>query len=59
MADPLAAFVAEEHGATAIEYGLIAALLSLAGIVGLTSMGQSLSTLWTSIATSMSDAAAG
>lgn len=57
MVDFLAAFFADEHGATAIEYGLIAALISLAGVVGLSSMGQSLSTLWTSVATSMSDAA--
>lgn len=55
--DFLAAFFADEHGATAIEYGLIAALISLAGVVDLSSMGQSLSTLWTSVATSMSDAA--
>jgi pilus assembly protein Flp/PilA len=34
-------FVADESGATAIEYGLIAALLSVAAITALTAMGES------------------
>ena len=42
-------FLADESGATAIEYGLIAALVSVAGIVALESMGQSLSTLFTDV----------
>ena len=35
-------FVREENGVTAIEYGLIAALIAVAIIVALTSLGQSL-----------------
>jgi pilus assembly protein Flp/PilA len=57
MVEQFAAFFVDERGATAIEYGLIAALVSLAGVVGLTAMGQSLSTLWGSVSNSMSSAA--
>ncbi len=35
-------FIADDSGATAIEYGLIAALVSIAGITALSSMGGSL-----------------
>ena len=35
-------FVKDESGATAIEYGLIAALIALAIVVGSTSLGNSL-----------------
>ncbi len=38
----LNAFLSDESGATAIEYGLIAALVSSAIIVALTSYGDSL-----------------
>ncbi len=39
-------FVADESGATAIEYGLIAALVSVAAIAALRGMGNSLSNLF-------------
>lgn len=39
-------FVAEESGATAIEYGLIAALVSVAAIGALRSYGSSLANLF-------------
>ena len=39
----------DESGATAIEYGLIAALVSVAIIVALTALGGSLNTLFTNI----------
>ncbi len=39
------AFVRDEDGATAIEYGLIAALVSVAAIGALTAMGNSLGTM--------------
>lgn len=42
-------FFREETGATAIEYGLIAALIAVAIIVALTAMGTSLSDLFTGI----------
>ena len=40
-------FVADESGATAIEYGLIAALVSVAAIAALRGMGNSLQNLFT------------
>lgn len=39
-----------EGGATAIEYGLIAALISVAAIAAFTAMGGSLNTLFTGVA---------
>ena len=42
-------FVADESGATAIEYGLIAALVSIAAIGALTAVGSQLDTTFTAI----------
>ncbi|MFQ5534730.1 MAG: Flp family type IVb pilin [Sphingomonadales bacterium] len=39
----------DQGGATAIEYGLIAALISVAAIAAFTAMGGSLSTLFTGV----------
>ena len=39
----------DESGATAIEYGLIAALVSVAAIGALTAMGTSLGTMFTKV----------
>ncbi len=39
----------DESGATAIEYGLIAALVSVAAIGALSAMGTSLTTMFTSV----------
>jgi pilus assembly protein Flp/PilA len=39
----LVKFVREENGVTAVEYGLIAALIAVAIIVALTLLGQALS----------------
>jgi len=49
----------DESGATAIEYGLIAALVSVAAIVTLRSMGTSLDTIFGVVDTELSNAAAG
>jgi pilus assembly protein Flp/PilA len=46
-------FLANEDGATAIEYGLIAALISVVIIGAITTVGTSLSTTFTSVATSL------
>lgn len=46
----LTALLADESGATAIEYGLIAALVSVAAITALTEMGSSLRTLFNGVA---------
>ena len=46
-------FVKDQSGATAIEYGLIAALISVACIAALTSVGGSLKTTFTSVSGSL------
>lgn len=47
-------FVREEEGVTAIEYGLIAALIAVAIIVGAGLLGTNLNTLFNNIATCLS-----
>jgi pilus assembly protein Flp/PilA len=47
----LTRLMADERGATAIEYGLIAALISLAAVSVLTTVGHNLSTTFNTIAT--------
>ena len=49
-------FLSDEGGATAIEYGLIAALISVVIIVAITSVGTQLSTTFTSVSTALSGA---
>jgi pilus assembly protein Flp/PilA len=49
-------FCNDESGATAIEYGLIAALVSVAAIGALTTMGNTLNTLFTTVSNSMNAA---
>ncbi len=49
----------DESGATAIEYGLIAALVSVAAIGALTAMGTSLQTMFTTVSTALSAAVGG
>ena len=46
-------FVANQDGATAIEYGLIAALISVVIITALTAVGTNLNTDFTSVASSL------
>ena len=46
MLKRLESFCCEESGATAIEYGLIAGIMSIAAVVSLTSMGNSLQALF-------------
>ncbi len=52
-------FRGDESGATAIEYGLIAALVSVAAIGALTTMGESLQTMFSTVSNSMSAAVNG
>ena len=49
-------FAQDESGATAIEYGLIAAMVSMAGIAALRGMGESLSNLFTAVSGDISGA---
>ncbi|HEX7967775.1 MAG TPA: Flp family type IVb pilin [Stellaceae bacterium] len=51
-----AKFLRDESGATAIEYGLIAALISVVIIGAVTLVGTNLSTTFQNIATSLSSA---
>ena len=46
-------FVSDERGATAIEYGLIAALIAVVIITGVTAVGTNLSTTFTNISTTL------
>jgi len=59
MLKQITSFCADESGATAIEYGLIAALVSVAAIGALTTMGNTLNTLFTTVSNSMNSAVAG
>ena len=43
----------DENGATAIEYGLIAALISVAIITAVTAVGTSLTSTFNSVATAL------
>ena len=56
MFKSLHSFAKDESGATAIEYGLIAALIAVAAIGALTSVGSSLDTLFTSVSSKLNSA---
>ncbi len=49
----------DESGATAIEYGLIAALVSVAAIGALTALGGSLQTMFTTVSNALTAAVGG
>lgn len=57
MNNLFARFLKEESGATAIEYGLIAALISVGIIAGATTLGTSINTTFTKLGAKMSGAA--
>ena len=46
-------FLHDETGATAIEYGLVAAFISLAGIVALQAMGTNISSFFSSVSSTI------
>jgi pilus assembly protein Flp/PilA len=50
-------FLKDESGATAIEYGLIAALISVAIIAGATTLGNTLSNTFNNVSNKMNAAA--
>ncbi len=52
-------FCNDESGDTAIEYGLIAALVSVAAIGALTTMGSTLQTMFGTVSNAMSTAVNG
>ena len=45
--------IGDNKGATAIEYGLIAALIAVAAIVAMRSVGTNLNTTFTNVSTQM------
>ena len=49
----LLSFCKDESGATAIEYGLIAALIAVVIITGVTAVGTNLSQTFTSLSTQL------
>jgi pilus assembly protein Flp/PilA len=56
MSKYMKGLVRKEDGATAIEYGLIAALIAVAIIVGATALGSSLNSIFSSVSTTVDDA---
>jgi pilus assembly protein Flp/PilA len=56
MSKLVARFLKNESGATAIEYGLIAALIAVAIVVGARAVGTSLDTKFDEISTAIDDA---
>ncbi|KIQ04693.1 pilus assembly protein [Agrobacterium tumefaciens] len=59
MTQIFARFMKDESGATAIEYGLIAALISVGIITGASTIGSSLSRVFGDISTKISTSGAG
>ena len=43
----------DDHGATAIEYGLIAALIAVAAVTIMTTVGANLTSVFTTVATKL------
>lgn len=58
MINTIKNFLNDESGATAIEYGLIAALVSVAAIAALQSLGGSLQSIFGVVSTELGNAAA-
>ncbi|WP_075290886.1 Flp family type IVb pilin [Pararhizobium arenae] len=56
MTKLFARFMKDESGATAIEYGLIAALISVALITGATALGDQLDTTFNDLSTKLDEA---
>jgi len=56
MLSSITRFLRDEEGATAIEYGIIAGLISVAIVTVLTSVGTNLTAIFSEIATKLADA---
>jgi pilus assembly protein Flp/PilA len=55
MTATLSRFACDDSGATAIEYGLIAALISVVIILAVTNVGKSLNTTFGSVNTALTN----
>ena len=53
MKNLVSRFVKDESGATAIEYGLIAALIAVAAIAAMTNIGKALGTTFNNVSNSL------
>lgn len=53
MVAQLKKFMMDESGATLVEYGLLVALVALVAIVGVTTLGKNLNTLFGNVAGSI------
>jgi len=56
MLTTIAKFRDDENGATAIEYGLIVALIGIAMMVGLNGVASATNNMWTYVADSATEA---
>lgn len=56
LTSKFSSLIADESGATAIEYGLIAALVSVAAIAALSTLGGSLRDMFTHVSDCLTDA---
>ena len=56
MKSKLVAFLADDSGATAIEYGLIAGIIAIGLIVAMTTFGTNLTGLFNMVSTRSADA---
>ena len=59
MTNFVSRFVKDESGATAIEYGLIAALIAVAAITAMTTVGTELIAKFTTISDTLKNAGTG
>lgn len=59
MMNVIKSFLQDDSGATAIEYGLIAALVSVAAIAALGSLGNSLGVMFNTVANELGTAVNG
>ncbi|MBN3828169.1 Flp family type IVb pilin [Burkholderia sp. Ac-20384] len=59
LIERIAWFVQDQDGVTAIEYGLIAALIAIGIVVALTTIGTDLKTVFSTIAADLDSAVAG
>jgi pilus assembly protein Flp/PilA len=57
MFKTIRSLITDESGATAIEYGLIAALVSVAAIAALTALGSALEGIFLEVSTELNNAA--
>ncbi len=53
MSNFVARFIKDESGATAIEYGLIAALIAVVIVTAVTAIGTNLNTKFTAVSTAI------